>query len=148
MSPSQRKAPSPRRRAAAVGAAVVSAVLLTGAQSSCELRTESHTNSSSQARSGTTITGSSSRVHYKVSSDANIKSVTYIDSDGKRITRTDVGRSWFGTGTASGGVVMVSATTGTGGSTISCTMSMSGKVVQRATAMGGASTTVVCKASP
>ena len=74
---------------------------------------------------------------------ASIRSVTYVNADGDRVTRTDVGSSWNGSGPGSGRV-MVQATLGSDGSWIKCSVKSKNKVVQRASATGGGSVTVVC----
>ncbi len=131
------------------GAAVLAVLLLTGAQSSCQQRSQS----GSSVRSESTVesnsdssSGSSSRggVRYSVTSDARIQSVTFVDRQGKKTTKTPLGSSWHGTGPASHGYVMISATTGSGSTMIKCSVTVNGKVVQRASAVGGGSTTVVC----
>lgn len=133
----------------AVGLAVVT---LTGAQKSCkvEQRVDQGSGSVEQTVEADDSAGSSdesSVVVYSVTSDARIKSVTYLNTNGKKVTRTDVGRSWSGNGPADHGTVLISATTGDGSSMIKCSVKVRGKVVQRASAVGGGSTTVVCQTS-
>lgn len=144
-----------RWRFRTTGAAVLAVLLLTGAQSSCEqrrqsaqsdttVRSESRVESSSDGSSAGDSGTSRSGVHYSVSSDARLRSVTYVDRRGKKTTRAPWGRSWTGSGPASHGYVMVSATAGSGSTMIKCSVTVNGKVVQRASAVGGGSTTVVC----
>lgn len=135
-------------------------LLLTGAQSSCEQRTASSSSNGSESRvesrvessagssggSGSSAS-SSSRVKYSVTSDARLKSVTFIDRGGNKTTRTFVGSSWSGTGPSSHGTVMVSATAGSGSTMLKCSITVKGRVVQQASAVGGGSTTVVCTAT-
>ena len=52
-------------------------------------------------------------VEYSVTSDARIETITFLDEDGEMVTKTNVGRSWSGTGPADHGTVLISATTGT-----------------------------------
>lgn len=153
------RAPS---RLRTLGAGVLAVLILTGAQSSCEqqraerrarieaesgskseIKSESKAESKAQSGSG----GSASSVVYVVTSDANIKSVTFVDGRGRTVTKTNVGQSWRGTGPAEHGTVLVSATTGQGSSMIKCSVRVHGTVVQRASAVGGGSTTVVCSTS-
>lgn len=126
-----------RSRTVTMAAAGVAVVLLTGAQSSCESRRQQGSTTNSQV--------SVSVVEYSVTSDARIDKVTFVDENGKTVTRSNVGRSWSGSGPAKHGTVMISATTGTGSSMIKCSVKVRGTVVQRASAVGGGSTTVVCK---
>ncbi|HKX69505.1 MAG TPA: hypothetical protein VJN29_19985, partial [Intrasporangium sp.] len=71
----------------------------------------------------------------------------FLDEDGDMVTKTNVGRSWSGTGPADHGTVLISATTGDGSSMIKCSVRVRGEVVQRASAVGGGDTTVVCRTS-
>jgi hypothetical protein len=150
---------APVRRLGTVVVAGLAVLVLTGAQSSCEqqrsssgsriqLKSESRADSSSGGSGGSAGSSSSvSIVQYSVSSDASIRSITYVDRHGHKVTKTNVGNSWSGTGPASHGSILVSATTGSGSSMIRCTVRVHGKVVQRASAVGGGSTTVVCATS-
>ncbi len=63
------------------------------------------------------------------------------------VTKSNVGRSWSGTGPADHGTVLIQATTGGGSSMIKCTVRVHGEVVQRASAVGGGATAVVCRTS-
>jgi hypothetical protein len=129
---------------AALGAVVV----LTGAQSSCDYQRSSASAKagsngvSAEAKADNGTSSSSASVKYSVSSDASIQSVVFINTDGKQETRSDVGHSWNGTGPHHGRV-MVKATSGDG-SWIKCSVKAQNKVVQRASATGGGSMTVVC----
>jgi hypothetical protein len=82
-----------------------------------------------------------------VTSDARLKSVTFIDRRGNKTTRTLVGSTWSGTGPSTHGTVMVSATAGSDSTMVKCSITVKGKIVQRASAVGGGSMTVVCAAS-
>lgn len=124
-------------RTVTMTAAGLAVVLLTGAQSSCESRRQQ--NSSSKAEVSVSV------VEYSVTSDARIDSITFVDANGRTVTRSNVGRSWSGSGPSEHGTVMISATTGDGSSMITCSVKVRGKVVQRSSAVGGGSTTVVCK---
>jgi hypothetical protein len=142
-------------------AAVVTVVALTGAQSSCEAQRNQYSSSRDNVDSGSQDNGDSgsrdngdsgsevnvnvSVVEYSVSSDARIETVTYLDEDGDLVTESNVGRSWSGTGPAGHGTVLISATTGDGSSMIKCLVRVRGEVVQRASAVGGGDTTVVCR---
>ena len=137
-------------RVVTTAAAVIAVVVLTGAQKSCEVHSSTSSGkSSSRARSDSGSNESSARaatsVRYSVTSDASIRSVTYLNGDGDRVTRTDVGSSWSGSGPGSGRV-MVQATLGDG-SWIKCSVKADNKVVQRASASGGGSLTVMCDAT-
>lgn len=141
---------SQQPRALKVIAAVVVVVALTGAQKSCQSSAQSGStrakvDSSAGSRAESTV--ESSVVVYSVTSDARIKSVTFLDSNGKKVTDTDVGSSWSGSGPSEHGTVLVSATTSDGSTMIKCSVRVHGKVVQRASAVGNGSTTVVCRAS-
>jgi hypothetical protein len=153
------RAPSKLRT---LGAGVLAVLILTGAQSSCEQQraerrarieagsesnSESELKSKSESKSQDGSGGTASSVVYIVTSDANIKSVTFVDGRGRTVTKTNVGHSWRGTGPAAHGTVLVSATTGQGSSMIKCSVRVHGTVVQRASAVGGGSTTVVCSTS-
>jgi len=140
------QAKSRRSRIVKVVAATVAVVALTGAQKSCQTTTRSES-STVKVESSADSNGTSSVVVYSVTSDARIKSVTFLDADGKKVTRTNVGSSWSGSGPSEHGTVLISATTGDGSSMIRCSVKVHGKVVQRASAVGGGSTTVVCRAS-
>jgi len=140
------QAKSRRSRIVKVVAATVAVVALTGAQKSCQTTTRSES-STVKVESSADSNGTSSVVVYSVTSDARIKSVTFLDADGKKVTRTNVGSSWSGSGPSEHGTVLISATTGDGSSMIRCSVTVHGKVVQRASAVGGGSTTVVCRAS-
>jgi hypothetical protein len=143
-----RRADSRNARVVTTAAAVIAAVVLTGAQKSCDTQLSSSTSgskASSKASSKADTNASSastSSVRYSVTSDASIRSVTYINSDGDKVTRSNVGRTWSGSGPG-GGRVMVQATLGDG-SWIKCSVKANNKVVQRASATGGGSVTVVC----
>lgn len=140
------QAKSRRSRIVKVVAATVAVVALSGAQKSCQTTTRSES-STVKVESSADSNGKSSVVVYSVTSDARIKSVTFLDADGKKVTRTNVGSSWSGSGPSEHGTVLISATTGDGSSMIRCSVTVHGKVVQRASAVGGGSTTVVCRAS-
>ena len=140
------QAKSRRSRIVKVVAATVAVVALTGAQKSCQTTTRSES-STVKVESSADSNGKSAVVVYSVTSDARIKSVTFLDADGKKVTRTNVGSSWSGSGPSEHGTVLISATTGDGSSMIRCSVTVHGKVVQRASAVGGGSTTVVCRAS-
>ena len=126
-------------RVVTTAAAVIAVVVLTGAQKSCEVSQRA----SSRSGSASVSAQQTSSVRYSVTSDASIRSVTYVNADGDRVTRTDVGSSWNGSGPGSGRV-MVQATLGSDGSWIRCSVKSKNKVVQRASATGGGSVTVVC----
>lgn len=134
-------------------AAVLAVVALTGAQSSCEAQRAEHANSKAKESnaqvedSNSNVKVEASVVEYSVTSDARIETITYLDEDGDMVTKANVGRSWSGTGPAGHGTVMISATTGDGSSMIKCSVRVHGQVVQRASAVGGGETTVVCKTS-
>lgn len=141
-------------RAIKVAAAVAVVVALTGAQKSCQTIAQSGASKATVKSSAESGSGSkadsnvqSSAVVYSVTSDASIKSVTFLDSNGKKVTRTNVGTSWSGSGPSEHGTVLVSATTGDGSTMIKCSVKVHGKVVQRASAVGNGSTTVVCQTS-
>jgi hypothetical protein len=141
---------SRRSRIVKVVAATLAVVALTGAQKSCQTTARSGSATAkveSTAESTAESNGKSSAVVYSVTSDARIKSVTFLDTDGNKVTRTNVGSSWSGSGPSEHGTVLISATTGDGSSMIRCSVKVRGKVVQRASAVGGGSTTVVCRAS-
>lgn len=132
-------------------AAVVAVVALTGAQSSCEAQRNEHASSKAK-ESNSQVEDSDSQanvnvsvVEYSVTSDARIETITFLDEDGEMVTKTNVGRSWSGTGPADHGTVLISATTGDGSSMIKCSVRVRGEVVQRASAVGGGDTTVVCR---
>ena len=141
-------------------AAVLAVVALTGAQSSCEAQRAKY-ESSKAKKSNSQVQDSKSQVEdsnsnakvessvveYSVTSDATIESITYLDEDGNMVTKSNVGRSWSGTGPADHGTVLIQATTGNGSSMIKCMVRVRGQVVQRASAVGGGDTTVVCKTS-
>ena len=133
--------------------ALVAVVALTGAQTSCEAERAKHASARAQ-QSNSQIEDSNSDVkvevsvvEYSVTSDATIESITYLNEDGDMVTKSNVGRSWSGTGPADHGTVLISATTGDGSSMIKCTVRVRGEVVQRASAVGGGDTTVVCRTS-
>jgi hypothetical protein len=134
-------------------AAVVAVVALTGAQTSCEAQRAQHANSrandsnSKAEEPDSEVKVEASVVEYSVTSDARIETITYLDEDGDMVTKSNVGRSWSGTGPADHGTVLISATTGDGSSMIKCSVRVRGEVVQRASAVGGGDTTVVCKTS-
>ena len=160
-----------RSRIITTVAAVVAVVALTGAQSSCEEQRNRYSSSGNSADSGSQDNEDSgsqdngdsgsqdngdsgsevnvnvSVVEYSVTSDARIETITYLDEDGDLVTKSNVGRSWSGTGPADHGTVLISATTGDGSSMIKCSVRVRGEVVQRASAVGGGETTVVCKTS-
>ena len=129
-----------------VVAVAVAVVALTGAQKSCQTSTQSRS-STAKVESTADSNGKSSAVVYSVTSDARIKSVSYLDADGNMVTRTDVGSSWSSSGPSDHGTVLISATTSDGSSMIKCSVKVRGKVVQRASAVGDGSTTVVCRSS-
>jgi hypothetical protein len=81
-------------------------------------------------------------VQYSVSSDARIKTITFLGADGGRVTQTNVARTWYGSGPHNGRV-MVRATLGDG-SWIECIVKADGKVVQRARSSGSGTVTVTC----
>ncbi|MDN5797853.1 MAG: hypothetical protein L0H79_19195 [Intrasporangium sp.] len=120
--------------------AVLALVALTGAQSSCRERTDRSTDNRSSGRS-------TSSVVYSVSSNAGIETVSFIGTDGRTKTDTDVGRSWSGRGPAKHGTVRVSATTSRDGAWIKCVVKVKGRVAQEASAQGGAGSRVVCETS-
>ena len=134
-------------------AAVVAVVALAGAQSSCEAQRNQHSSSKAKESnsqvedSGSNVNVNVSVVEYSVTSDAQIETITFLDEDGDMVTKTNVGRSWSGTGPADHGTVLISATTGDGSSMIKCSVRVRGEVVQRASAVGGGDTTVVCRTS-
>ncbi|GAB3056632.1 hypothetical protein GCM10027053_17500 [Intrasporangium mesophilum] len=132
-------------------------MVLTGAQKSCDTHrsggtsgsnqgSDSGSGSGSKARSSSSSAKSTSSVRYSVTSDASIKSVTYINGNGDKVTRTNVGRTWSGSAPGDGRV-MVQATLSSDGSWIKCSVKANNKVVQRASASGGGSVTVVCDAT-
>lgn len=134
-------------------AAVLAVVALTGAESSCEAQKNEHSSSKAKQSnsqledSNSNVNVNVSVVEYSVTSDARIETITFLDEDGDMVTKSNVGRSWSGTGPAGHGTVMISATTGDGSSMIKCSVRVRGEVVQRASAVGGGATTVVCKTS-
>ena len=135
-----------RRRVLATTAAVIAVVALTGAQKSCQVQTSSSSGKSSASVSVSADTDdmskSASAVTYSVTSDASIQSVTFINSSGTKVTHTDVGTSWSGSGPSSGRV-LVKATMGNG-TWIRCSVKAGNAIIQRASATGGGSLTVVC----
>lgn len=143
------RADSRNARVITTAAAVIAVVVLTGAQKSCETHRSSSTsgsNAGSNAGSNSSSAKSASSVRYSVTSDASIRSVTYINGSGDKVTRTNVGRTWSGSGPGDGRV-MVQATLSGDGSWIKCSVKANNKVVQRASASGGGSVTVVCDAT-
>ena len=136
-------------------AAVLAVVALTGAQSSCEAQRNQYSSSKAKqsnsqvedSNSNSNVNVNVSVVEYSVTSDARIETITFLDEDGDMVTKSNVGRSWSGIGPAGHGTVMISATTGDGSSMIKCSVRVHGEVVQRASAVGGGDTTVVCKTS-
>jgi|SoiMethySBSTD1v2_1073268.scaffolds.fasta_scaffold921372_1 hypothetical protein len=136
-------------------AAALAVVALTGAQSSCEAQRNQYSSSKAKqsnsqvedSNSNSNVNVNVSVVEYSVTSDARIETITFLDEDGDMVTKSNVGRSWSGTGPAGHGTVMISATTGDGSSMIKCSVRVHGEVVQRASAVGGGDTTVVCKTS-
>lgn len=135
------------------GAALVAALVLTGAQSSCENRSSNGSGSNVRIDSNVQVdsndrAGSSSEVGYKVTSSAQISTVTFVDGDGKMTSDISVdGRSWSGAGPSEHGRVKVFATTSRDGARIECSITIRGKVVQRASAQGSKGTQVVCEAT-
>ncbi|MGW5242205.1 hypothetical protein ACWEOW_25025 [Monashia sp. NPDC004114] len=147
------RADSRNARVITTAAAVIAVVVLTGAQKSCDTHRSGGTSGSNQgsgsgskARSSSSSAKSASSVRYSVTSDASIKSVTYINGNGDKVTRTNVGRTWSGSAPGDGRV-MVQATLSSDGSWIKCSVKADNKVVQRASASGGGSVTVVCDAT-
>jgi hypothetical protein len=135
------------------GAALVAVLVLTGAQSSCENRSSSGGDSNVRVDSNVQVdsnngAGSSSEVGYRVTSSAQISTVTFVDGDGKMTSDINVdGRSWRGAGPSEHGTVKVFATTSRDGARIECSITIRGKVVQRASAEGSKGTQVVCEAT-
>lgn len=133
-------------RTLTAGAAVLAVLLLTGAQSSCESRSSTNRSESNVRAESDVRAESSGDVRYGVTSSAQISTVTFVDSDGRMTSDVTVdGRSWRGVGPSEHGTVKVFATTSEDGATIECTVTIRGKVVQRATAKGDKGTIVVCE---
>ena len=144
-----------RSRFITMAVAIVGAVVLTGAQRSCEATQSSAGAAANDAKvvandatvevkSGSkgNTAEAASVVQYSVSSDARIESITYLGADGDRQTQSNVSRSWYGSGPHNGRV-MVRATLGDG-TWIECVVKADNRVIQRARASGGGSVTVVC----
>jgi hypothetical protein len=135
-----------RSRTVTLGVALVAVVVLTGAQRSCE-------SSSSQSESNVKVesddqAASSSDVRYRVTSSSQISTVTFVDTDGRMTSDVSVnGRAWSGVGPTRRGTVKVFATSSRDGARIECTVTIHGKVVQRASAQGPEGTMVVCEAT-
>ncbi|WP_347354017.1 hypothetical protein [Intrasporangium sp.] len=122
-------------RTLASALAVLAIVVLTGAQSSCRERASS--DRASPEPSGSVV--------YSVASNAGIETVSFIGSDGRTKTDTNVGRSWSGRGPAKHGVVRVSATTSRDDAWIKCSVEVEGRITQQASAQGTSGSRVVCE---
>jgi hypothetical protein len=134
--------PAARRRAV-VAPAVAAVVLLTGAVSGCQQST------ADQGDGSTLAAAEGPRVTYAVTSDGPIASVSYTDSEGEISTDLDVGDGWTGAARmpTESAEPTLSAIAGAGSTTIGCSISVGGSVVEAHTSVGHPPAKVVCGAS-